>query len=116
MGNRPPWVGGHASGTCRPQEIINKDVRECHLFIGLLHARWGTPTGAYSSGFEEEYRLACDLRKQDGAVPDICLFFKKVPEAQMKDPGDQLKLVLQFREDVQRKREVLFKDIDSSTD
>ena len=47
-------------GHGRPQDIINADVRECHLFIGLLHARWGMPTGKHSSGFEEEFRLACE--------------------------------------------------------
>src|SRR5690242_12370068 len=61
-------------GHGRPQELINADVHACKLFIGLLYARWGSPSGKFSSGFEEEYRLALELRKQQGA-PEIWLFF-----------------------------------------
>src|SRR5690242_10528268 len=48
-------------GHGRPQELINADVQTCKLFIGLLYTRWGSPTGKFSSGFEEEYQLALDL-------------------------------------------------------
>lgn len=47
-------------GSSRPQQIINEDVREADLFIGLMWRRWGSPTsqnGGYSSGFEEEFKL-----------------------------------------------------------
>src|SRR4051812_8487730 len=93
----------------RPQEIINADVRACQLFLGLVHTRWGTPTGRYSSGFEEEFRLACELHRADGQ-PEIWLFFKNVPEKQLKDPGEQLRKVLDFRKEVQDSKEVLFRD------
>ncbi len=96
-------------GYGRAQEKINADVRTCDLFIGLLHTRWGTPTGEFSSGFEEEYRLATELRR-GGPGPEICLFFKRPPAAQLKDPGDQLKKVLDFRAGVEAAREVLFKE------
>ena len=42
----------------RPQAHINKDVESCDLFIGMLWERWGSSTGQYSSGFEEEFELA----------------------------------------------------------
>src|SRR6185369_7787589 len=42
-------------GAARPQELINKDVDACDLFIGILWRRWGQPTGEYSSGIEEEF-------------------------------------------------------------
>jgi hypothetical protein len=44
----------------RPQEIINRDLEQCDLFIGMIWKRWGTrPSkfGPYSSGFEEEYSI-----------------------------------------------------------
>jgi HEAT repeat protein len=97
-------------GRGRPQELINADIHACKLFIGLLSTRWGTPTGKYGSGFEEEYRLAVKLQKQHG-IPEIWLFFKRIPAAQLKDPGDQLAKVLEFRKEVIAGREVLFKDI-----
>ncbi len=43
------------AGVGRPQEIINRDLRECDYFVLLLADRWGTPTGSgndYSSGTE----------------------------------------------------------------
>src|SRR5579863_6563744 len=64
-------------GFGRPQSKINNAVDNCHLFIGLLHERWGQPTGGFSSGFEEEYERARDRRKNQGE-PEIWLFFKAV--------------------------------------
>jgi hypothetical protein len=46
------------SGFGRPQEIINRDLVQCELFVGMMWKRWGTPpsnTGGYTSGFEEEF-------------------------------------------------------------
>jgi hypothetical protein len=102
-------------GHGRPQDIINADVRDCHLFLGLLHARWGTPTGTHSSGFEEEFRLAMELRKERG-LPELWLFFKRVSEEQRGDPGDQLNKVLGFRNEIEQGREILFKDIKNSAE
>ena len=47
-------------GYGRPQALINRDVEQCNLFIGLLWRTWGTPPAldsTFSSGFEEEFRL-----------------------------------------------------------
>ncbi len=41
-------------GYSRPQNLINRDVDSCDLFVGILWRRWGQNTGEYSSGFEEE--------------------------------------------------------------
>lgn len=53
-------------GYGRPQGIINSDVDSCNLFIGLLWERWGQPTGAYSSGFYEEFERALARRQAGG--------------------------------------------------
>src|SRR4051794_37021061 len=45
-------------GYARPQSLINTDVDACDLFVGLLYERWGTPTGEFTSGFEEEFARA----------------------------------------------------------
>jgi hypothetical protein len=31
------------SGFGRPQELINRDLEQCELFIGMMWKRWGTP-------------------------------------------------------------------------
>lgn len=94
-------------GAGRPQELINADVDECDLFIGLLWQRWGTPTGEHGSGFEEEFVRALDRHSRTG-VPEIWLFFKDVPEDRLEDPGDQLRQVMAFRRKRELSQDVLF--------
>ncbi|MBO0936398.1 DUF4062 domain-containing protein [Fibrella sp. HMF5335] len=99
-------------GTGRPQEIINKDLVGCDLLIGLLWKRWGTQSGKYSSGFEEEFELALDL-KAKGQMKDIWLFFKNMPIETLADPGEQARQVLEFRKQVETKREVLYQTFEN---
>ena len=95
-------------GSGRPQELINEDVKKCDLMIMLLWKRWGTPTGECSSGFEEEYELAKRLLEEEGK-PEIMLYFRKIPDDMLADPGEQLKKVLKFREKIESKRRFLYK-------
>lgn len=102
-------------GYARPQEVINKDVDICDLFIGLLWKRWGEPTGKYTSGFEEEFERARKLREKLES-PEIWIFFKQVEPEQIKDPGGQLKRVLGFRQALKTSKELLFKELHDSED
>ncbi len=95
-------------GAGRPQELINKDVDTCDLFIGALWRRWGEPTGKYSSGFEEEFERA-RARRQTTGTPEIWLAFKRVDPEQLQDPGEHLRKVLTFREVQRAARELLYK-------
>src|SRR6266571_1945970 len=96
-------------GFRRPQDLINKDVDACELFIGMLWRRWGQPTGQFGSGFEEEFVRARDRRLSTGK-PEIWLHFKFLRDDEKVDPGDQLKKVLTFREDLKEKNELLYKE------
>ncbi len=103
----PPGFG-------RPQERINEQVRQCDIFVGTLWKRWGTNTGVFSSGFDEEFRRAeersrSDLNtpKEQGAKsgedagtgwPRILLFFRKVPDSGLAEPDEQLLKVRAFKE------------------
>lgn len=115
MGKELGWqvelVGweGLLAGHGRPQGLINKHLASCDLFVGVLWKRWGEPTGKYSSGFEEEFRFASDRRTETGK-PEIWLFFKAVNEDVAADPGQQLTRVLQFKDDITRRKELLFKE------
>jgi hypothetical protein len=94
----------------RPQSVINKDLERCELFVGLLWKRWGTPPdnlGNYSSGFEEEFVLSVERRKKIGK-PEISLFFKDILPDLLIDPGQDLKKVLKFKDDVSASKELLF--------
>ena len=90
-------------GKGHPQEKINKDVGRSHLIVMLLWKRWGSPTGEYSSGFEEEYQVARAKEK------DIWLYFRDIPDDMLADPGEQLAKVLEFRNKVETEREFLYR-------
>ena len=91
----------------RPQEIINRYVDECDVFVAVLHERWGSPTGQFTSGFEEEFQRALQRRRSTGR-PDIKLFFRTPSAASLEKPSPQLAQVLSFRKSVQDSNELLF--------
>lgn len=94
----------------RPQELINKDLKRCELFIGIIWKRWGTPpdlTGNFTSGFEEEFHLAKDLYATE-KKPQLSMFFKDVSDDLLRDPGADLQKVLKFKSDLIEKKEILF--------
>ena len=90
-------------GKGRPQGLINKDVVSADLVLLLLWKRWGTPTGEYSSGFEEEYEVARENNIQ------IWFHFKNIPNDMLADPGKQLRKVIDFRDRIERERQYLYK-------
>ena len=94
-------------GKGRPQALINEDVKASDLFIMLLWRRWGTPTGEYSSGVEEEYEIARASSNSKGN-PQIWMYFRSVPDEMLADPGPQLRKVLQFRAKIEREHKFLF--------
>ena len=90
-------------GKGRPQEKINQDVESSDLIVMLLWKRWGSPTGEYSSGFEEEYEVACASDKE------IWLYFREIPDDMLAAPSEQLSKVLEFRNKIEAERKFLFK-------
>lgn len=94
----------------RPQKTINSELDKCDLFIGLMWRRWGSPPdseGEFTSGFEEEYTRALARRESTGK-PGISLFFKKIPTDFLRDPGDGLKRVLNFRDSIVAQKKILY--------
>ena len=100
---------GRLPGFGRPQEQINEDVDCCELFVGVLWGRWGTPSGEFTSGFEEEFERAKSRRRQTDALPEIWLYFKDPNPERVADPGEQLRQVLAFRRQIEERRELFFK-------
>ena len=104
--NRLPGFG-------RPQAQINEDVDACDLFLGILSHRWGSPSGNFTSGFEEEFERAVSRRRQSES-PEIWIYFKKVEAT--SDPGVQLQRVLAFRKKAEQERELLFGEFSTKSD
>jgi Domain of unknown function (DUF4062) len=95
-------------GVGRPQAIINRDLDGCDLFVGMLWKRWGTPPGTerYTSGFEEEFNRSMARNETEGR-PEINLLLKDIDAASLADPGDHLKKVLAFKEQIFAERRLL---------
>jgi hypothetical protein len=62
-------------------------------------------------GTEEEWNLAEELYKT-GQVRTIAVFFKKVDESRLRDPGPQLKQVLAHKKRIEKEKRYLFKSYD----
>lgn len=87
-------------GIGRPQELINEDPGQCDFAVFVWHDRWGSPTGNGTMvGSEEEWNLAEELFKTL-QVRNIAVFFKKVDESRLRDPGPQLKQVLAHKKNM----------------
>ncbi len=95
-------------GVGRPQAIINRDLEGCDLFVGMIWKRWGTPPGTdpYTSGFEEEFRRSMARNAKEGR-PEVNLLLKDLDAASLADPGDHLKKVLAFKDEVFAERKLL---------
>lgn len=107
--DQPPDFG-------RPQSLLNPMANECDVFVGLLADRWGTPTGEYESGFEEEFEIARKRRNDQGEDgPAIWLFFTE-PKHPEKSDAQQLEKVLAFKNEIKSNQIALIKDFDSLAD
>ena len=106
-------------GNRRAQDIINRDLETCDYFIGVMADHWGSPPHTregtevkYTSGFQEEYELAQEMYR-NGKMADIFLFFKKIPEDRLRDPGPSLQKALKFRQQVKDNRRPFYAEFDN---
>jgi len=86
----------------RAQELINKKLRHADIFVGIMWNRFGSDTGKFESGTEEEFNVAFDLWKERG-VPWVIFYFSEVPSVlNSAEETDQRKKVIEFKEMVQK--------------
>ena len=82
----------------RPQAVINDQLHEYDIFLGIMWKRFGTPTGAAGSGTEEELRIA--LRHwEEHHRPHIMFYFSAAPSPPPATASEveQLARVVAFR-------------------
>jgi hypothetical protein len=102
------------AGMGRPQELINQELRRCDYCVLVLWDRWGSLSaigGTYSSGTEEEYYVARDSMTK-GTLRELVVLFRAVDPRKLSDPGPQLQKVIDFRRDLEAKKELLFATYD----
>ena len=108
------------AGVGRPQALIDRDLERCDYFILVLWNRWGTPPGGdpqYTSGSEEEYRLAmAHLRDAKHPMKEVVVLFKTIDDQMLRDPGEQLQKVLVFRKELETSRTLLFTTFSETRD
>jgi tetratricopeptide (TPR) repeat protein len=85
----------------RPQDIINPYVDAASIFVGILHRRFGQPTGVAESGTEEEYNRIEQRWKNEEPKPEVLIYFK-IPDKQLVDHEEQLQKVLAFKERIRK--------------
>ena len=88
----------------RPEEVIlnQAEIEDTDLFIGVLWNRFGSNTGKYLSGTEEEFRVALSAFRNQGR-PKIHMFFCQRPSNLQKiDDLTQKQHVLEFKGELQK--------------
>jgi len=79
------------------QDVINKQIEDYHLFIGIMWNRFGTPTDVAASGTQEEFNAAVNLWKAS-RKPWITFYFCERPSNfTTPEQLDQKRQVLEFR-------------------
>lgn len=86
-----------------PQEVINRQIPDYDIFIGILWNRFGTPTKRAESGTEEEFNIAYERWRLKGQ-PEILFYFNRLPYA-LNGPDDieQRKKVMEFNKKLREK-------------
>jgi len=83
--------------------VINEQIAGYDIFVGIMWRRFGTPTGIAESGSEEEYRIAYQAWERNKSMPLMFYFCQKPFMPRSIDEVDQMRKVLQFRTELERK-------------
>jgi hypothetical protein len=83
------------------QDVVNRDLPEYDIFVGIMWQRFGTPTKRAASGAHEEFLQAYERWKKSREFPVLYYFCQKaiaVPRA--VEEVKQLERVVAFREEL----------------
>lgn len=87
------------------QDVINREISEYDIFVGIMWKRFGTPTKREQSGtYEEFYRAYQNFRKY--GRPKVMFYFRRSPF----DTTD-LKELSQFRKVIQFRKKLVDFDV-----
>lgn len=62
------------------QDVVNRGLGDdWDIYLGMMHARFGTPTKGFGSGTEEEFERAFELWKNEPQRRELMFYFKTAP-------------------------------------
>lgn len=74
------WEDVAPAFASEPQGVINAGLGESwDIYLGIMHARFGSPTKRFGSGTEEEFARAHELWNADPPKKRLMFYFKKAP-------------------------------------
>jgi hypothetical protein len=91
----------------RPQQVVDAQIPDYDVYVGILKHRFGTPTGRYGSGTEKEFRDALKRWKAEGS-PWILFYFSKAQIDPDEFDLDQYAQVKKFRQQIDSKGQGLY--------
>lgn len=97
------WETHSSPDAGRPQQVINKQIGEYDVFIGVMWRRFGTPSGVADSGTEEEFRIAYKRWEELNQLALMFYFCEAPFYPKTLDELEQMKRVLLFRQELEGK-------------
>jgi hypothetical protein len=86
------------------QAVVNEDIDDYDVFIGIMWRRFGTPTKRAGSGTHEEFQRAYARWNENRDLPVMLYFCQKpMPVPRSKEEIEQLQLAAAFYRDVSSK-------------
>jgi hypothetical protein len=83
------------------QDVVNRQIGEYDVFVGILWKRMGTPTAVATSGTEEEFNRAYERWQNNRTLPILLYFCQQAfPLPRLRDEVEQLGKVVDFRNKV----------------
>ena len=97
------WETHSSPDAGRPQQVINQQIGEYDVFIGVMWRRFGTPSGIANSGTVEEFHIAYK-RWEELHQLALMFYFCEAPfYPKTLDELEQMKRVLLFRQELEGK-------------
>ncbi len=81
----------------RVQAVINDQLADYDIYLGIMGHRFGQPTGVAGSGTEEEFDCAFDRFGDDPTSVRIMFYFKNTPISPFEVDPDELLKVKAFK-------------------
>lgn len=105
--NTYPAIGEYSQG------VINDQIGDYDIFVGIMKHKFGSPTQNAESGTEEEFNRAYDNYKNDGSCKNLMLFFNKENLSQDAD-FKQFQKVLDFKKKLPS-RGILYREYENDS-